>query len=257
MLNGVLRVLRRNLLLVLAAALSAALIFAPYLFEPLLRPLAPPGGAVIYDRASLASLTGAHLLLVLAAMIPSTALALGLAVLVTRPSGAEFLPLSRTLANFGQTFPPVAVLALAVPLMGFGNGPTVLALFLYGLLPIFENALAGLHGVPTEVALSAKAAGMTPRQLLGRIELPLALPLILEGVRLSTVIALSTATIGSTVAARSLGEVIIAGLNANNLAFVVQGGVLTGALAVALYEGFGLLIRLSAPPGSRARAGRG
>src|SRR5690606_928707 len=128
------------------------------------------------------------------------------------------------------------------PMLGFGNGPTVLALFFYGLLPVFENALAGLQTVPAPVAVSARAVGMTPRQVLARVELPLALPLILEGVRISTVIALSTATIGSTVAARSLGEVIIAGLTVGNLAYVVQGGLLTGALAVLIYEGFGILI---------------
>ncbi len=250
MLSAARLVVRHGLLPGLAAAIVAALVFAPGLIEPILRPLAPPGGPVIYDRATLSSLTLSHLGLVLVAMVPSTALALGLAVLVSRPSGAEFLPLSRALANFGQTFPPVAVLALAVPLLGFGNGPTVLALFLYGVLPVFENSLAGLRGVPEAVVLSGQAAGMTPRQMLGRVELPLALPLILEGVRISTVIALSTATIGSTVAARSLVEVIIAGLNANNLAYVVQGGVLTGALAVLLYEGFGLLIRWTAPPGA-------
>ena len=71
-------------------------------------------------------------------------MAVALAILVTRPFGAEFLPLSRSLVNIGQTFPPVAVLALAVPAVGFGEKPTLIALFLYGLLPIFENALTGL-----------------------------------------------------------------------------------------------------------------
>ena len=84
---------------------------------------------------------------------------------------------------------------------------------------------------------------MTPGQVLMRVELPLALPLILEGVRISTVIALSTATIGSTVAAHSLGEVIIAGLNTGNLAYVMQGGLLTGCLAVLIHDGFGFVIR--------------
>ena len=63
---------------------------------------------------------------------------------MTRASGAEFLPLSRTLVNIGQTFPPVAVFAVAVPLVGFGEAPTLIALFAYGLLPIFENTIAGL-----------------------------------------------------------------------------------------------------------------
>lgn len=228
--------------LVLLLAVTAGLILRPDLFAPLLRPFAPEGGPIIYDRASLGALAGAHLLLVLAAILPSALIALSLAVLVTRPAGFGLLPMARVLANIGQTVPPVAVLALSVPLLGFGAWPTVLALFLYGLLPVFENALAGLRGVSGTVLLSGRAVGMTPRQVLLRIELPLALPLILEGMRISTVIALSTATIGSTVAARSLGEVILAGLNANNLAFVIQGGVLTGCIAVLIHDGFGLLI---------------
>ena len=77
--------------------------------------------------------------------------------MVTRPSGAEFLPLSRTLANIGQTFPPVAVLALAVPVLGFGTAPTLVALFLYGLLPIFENALTGLTTIAPDIEESATA----------------------------------------------------------------------------------------------------
>ncbi|WP_290684593.1 MULTISPECIES: ABC transporter permease [unclassified Haematobacter] len=229
----------------LPLGIVAVLLLAPTLLEPVLRPLVPPGAPVIYDRATLSSLTGWHLLMVGMAIVPSAIIGVVLAVLVSRPSGAEFLPLSRTLANLGQTFPPVAVLALSVPLLGFGSWPTVLALFLYGLLPIFENALAGLRGIPEDVELSAKAVGMTAAQTIRRVELPLALPLILEGIRISTVIALSTATIGSTVAARSLGEVIIAGLTSNNLAFVVQGGVLTSCLAILIYDVFGLLIAAS------------
>lgn len=235
----------------LLIGITFGLIAFPSAFEPLLAPFAPEGGPVIYDRASLAGLTASHLGLVALAMVPSTLIALALAILVTRPAGAEFLPMARTLANVGQTFPPVAVLALSVPLLGFGARPTVLALFLYGLLPIFENALAGLRGVPDAVLLSSRAMGMTPRQTLAQVEMPLALPLILEGVRISIVIALSTATIGSTVAARSLGEVIIAGLTANNQAYVIQGGVLTGCIAVLLYDAFGLLIAAA-----RHRTGR-
>ena len=83
-------------------------------------------------------------------------MAVALAILVTRPFGAEFLPLSRGLANVGQTFPPVAVLALAVPLVGFGAKPTLVALFLYGLLPIFENALTGLTTLPASVIEAAR-----------------------------------------------------------------------------------------------------
>ena len=181
--------------------------------------------------------------------------AVGLAILVTRPFGTEFLPLSRSLANVGQTFPPVAVLALAVPMLGFGTAPTLVALFLYGLLPIFENTLTGLTGLPPTVTEAARGMGMTGGQRLVRVELPLALPVILAGVRLSTVISLATATIGSTVAARTLGEVIIAGLLSSNTAFVLQGGLIVGALAVLIYDGLSAIERaLTRRTGQGARA---
>ncbi|MBK1622865.1 ABC transporter permease [Afifella marina] len=227
-------------------ALVLAFLFVPEAFRPLLEPFAPVGAPAIYDRASLLDLTISHLLIVVAAIVPATLISVALAILVSRPIGAEFLPLSRAIVNIGQTFPPVAVLALAVPVVGFGTWPTLIALFLYGLLPIFENTLAGLTGLQPAVAEAAKGTGMTGRQRLFQVELPLALPVILEGVRISLVIALSTATIGSTVAAKGLGEVIIAGLNSNNLAFVLQGGLLTGALAVILYDGLGEISRMTA-----------
>ncbi len=89
--------------------------------------------------------------------------------------------------------------------------------------------------------------GMSAWQRLRQVELPLALPLILEGVRLSLVINVGTATIGSTVAARGLGEVIIAGLLSNNTAFVLQGGLVTGLMAILLYDGMRLLERRFVP----------
>ena len=205
--------------------------FAP-LFAPLTRNDAPP----IYTQSSLLSLTWAHLLTVFAAAVASTIVAVGLGIFVTRPAGAEFLPLSRAIVNIGQTFPPVAVLALAVPVVGFGEAPTLIALFLYGLLPIFENTLGGLAEVPRQVLDAAKGMGMNERQRLLRVELPLALPVILEGIRLSVVINLGTATIGSTVAAKGLGEVIIAGLLSDNTAFILQGGLVVGLMAVLLYD---------------------
>ncbi len=140
--------------------------------------------------------------------------------------------------NIGQTFPPVAVLALAVPVFGFGDKPTLIALFLYGLLPIFENTLTGLTTLPPPVVEAARGMGMTGMQRLVKVEIPLAMPVILAGIRLSAVIGLATATIGSTVAARTLGEVIIAGLISNNLAFVLQGGLVVAALAILIFDGF-------------------
>lgn len=220
-----------------------AFLLQPGWFEPLLKPLVQENAPAVYNRGSLFWLTLLHLRTVFAATIAATVVAVSLAILVTREAGAEFLPLSRSLVNIGQTFPPVAVLALAVPIFGFGEKPTLIALFLYGLLPIFENALTGLTTLPPAVIEAARGAGMTERQRLVQIELPLALPVILTGIRLSVVISLATATIGSTVAAKTLGEVIIAGLQSNNLAFVLQGGLIVAALAVLIHDALQALER--------------
>ena len=230
------------------AALAILLLFlaSPELFSGFFSLFTKNNQPAIYNQGSLLDITLNHLAIVLAATAASTIIAVGLAIIVTRPFGAEFLPLSRSLANVGQTFPPVAVLALAVPAVGFGEKPTLIALFLYGLLPIFENALTGLTTLPPNVVEAARGAGMTNRQKLLRVELPLSLPVILAGIRLSVVISLATATIGSTVAAKTLGEVIIAGLISNNLAFVVQGGLIVAGLAVFIYDGLMALERVAA-----------
>jgi len=227
-----------TLLRVLMLLLLAAFLTVPDYFEPLLKPLVQKNAPVIYNHGSLLSLTAQHLAIVFVATAAATIVAVCLAILVSRPAGAEFLPLSRSLVNIGQTFPPVAVLALAVPILGFGEKPTLVALFLYGLLPIFENTLTALTTLPVSVMEAARGTGMTAGQRLVKIELPLAMPVILAGIRLSVVISLATATIGSTVAAKTLGEVIIAGLQSNNMAFVLQGGLIVAFLAVLIYDAF-------------------
>ena len=237
-------------------ALLLAFLINPDWFAGFFTLFTKNGQPAIYNQGSLLDITINHLLIVLAATVVATIVAVGLAIIVTRPFGAEFLPLSRSLANIGQTFPPVAVLALAVPMLGFGTAPTLVALFLYGLLPIFENTLTGLTTLPPAVTDAAKGVGMTGWQRLLKIELPLALPVILSGIRLSTVISLATATIGSTVAARTLGEVIIAGLLSNNTAFVLQGGLIVGVLAVLIYDALSALERiLMQRTGQARRAG--
>jgi osmoprotectant transport system permease protein len=231
-----------------AAALLLLVFFvtAPQLFAFAFKPLTVNDAPAIYNHGSLLALTLSHLRIVFLATLASTILAVGLGIFVTRPSGQEFLPLSRSLVNIGQTFPPIAVLAIAVPLVGFGEKPTFIALFLYGLLPIFENTLAGLTDVSPQTLEAAKGMGMNPRQRLFQVELPLALPVILAGIRLSVIISLGTATIGSTVAAKGLGEVIIAGLQSNNVAFILQGGLVVALLAVLIHDGLGMMERLAA-----------
>ena len=246
--------MRLALRLVLVAALLVFLAM-PELFTDLLAPLTRNGQPVIYTQNALLTLAISHVGIVMGATLLSCLVAVGLAVFVTRPVGREFLPLSRTLANVGQTFPPVAVLALAVPVLGFGTAPTLVALFLYGLLPIFENTLTGLTTLAPDVEESARASGMTEAQRLWQVDLPLALPLILAGIRLSVVISIGTATIGSTVAASTLGEAIIAGLINSNLAFIVEGGVTVAIIAILAADLIGMAERWAARRNGRIGAG--
>ena len=219
-----------------ALVLLVTFLVVPQKFAPLFAPLTQYGAPPIYDQGNLLGLALAHLGTVILAAAASTVVAVSLGILVTRPSGREFLPLSRTLVNIGQTFPPVAVLAVTVPLVGFGEKPTLIALFAYGLLPIFENTIVALQTTPRAVLEAASGMGMSAWQRLVSVELPLAMPLILEGIRLSLVINVGTATIGSTVAAKGLGEVIIPGLLSSNTAFILQGGLVTALMAVLLYD---------------------
>ncbi|WP_341212463.1 ABC transporter permease [uncultured Limimaricola sp.] len=223
---------RAAIALTAALALFVTLVLWPGLMTPLLRLVAEPGQALLYDRQPIGVLVAWHLALVGAAGVVASLAGVALGVLVTRSGGAEFMTLARMASNLGQTFPPIAVLAVAVPLLGFGFEPTFLALCAYGLLPVFENTVAGLHGVPAPVREAARGMGLAGPARLWRVELPLAAPVILTGLRLSTVVNIGTATIGSTVGAVGLGEVIIAGLQSGNTAFVLQGALLVALMAI-------------------------
>ena len=207
--------------------------FLPKL-DPLFRLIQPDTRTVVYDRQSFFWLLQSHLQLVLYSGVLSTLVAVTAGILVTRRWGRDFLPLASQVASIGQTFPPVAVLALAVPALGFGSAPTLVALTLYGLLPILRNTLAGLDGINPAVLEAAKGMGMSPWQVLLRIEMPLAGTIILAGVRTSLTINIATAAIGSTIGARTLGDPVIAGLTNGNTAFVLQGAILIGLLALTV-----------------------
>lgn len=215
----------------LIALFMALLFLMPHsgaLFSWLFPELARP----VYRQDSFVSLALAHLMLVGISSLVAIVIGVGLGVVVTRPSGMEFRSLVETVAAAGQTFPPVAVLAIAVPVMGFGPQPAIIALVLYGLLPILQATLAGMGAVPEATKDIALGAGMSRFQMLCKVELPLAAPVILAGVRISVIINIGTAAIASTVGARTLGTPIIIGLSGFNTAYVIQGAVLVALAAI-------------------------
>jgi osmoprotectant transport system permease protein len=214
------------------AALFIALLFGMRALNPVVGWLFPAVRPAVFDRASFFALWLSHLGLVVAAVGAAATIGIGLAIFATRPAGRDFRPLVNVLATVGQTFPPAAVLALAVPALGFGPRPTIVALFLYGLLPIVENTVAGLEGVPPAVRDAALGMGLSGWQLLTAVELPLAAPVILTGLRISVTIAIGTATIGPTVGALTLGTPILDGLAGNKLPYVIEGAVLAALFAI-------------------------
>ena len=231
------------------ALLFVALLFGMPLLAPVFRWGFPMVQPPVFSRGSFVELFLSHAGMVLVASVAATAAGIALAVFATRPAGRDFRTLIDTLATVGQTFPPAAVLALAVPALGFGPQPTIVALFLYGLLPVLGNAIAGLEAVPGSVLDAAEGMGLSAWQRLRDIELPLAAPVILAGVRVSVTIAIGTAAIGSTVGALTLGTPIFDGLAGNKLSFVIQGAVLTALFAIVTDLAFGALQRKLQPPG--------
>ena len=212
--------------------LFAALLLRMDALRPLLERAFPGVEPVIYNRDSFLALFLSQLGLVATASFAASLVGISVAVFVTRPAGRDFRAMVEALATVGQTFPPAAVLAIAVPMVGFGARPTVIALFLYGLLPIIENAIAGLEGVPHGVREAAEGMGLSGWQRLCQVDLPLAVPVILAGIRVSVTIAIGTATIGSTVGALTLGTPIFDGLVANKLPFVLEGAVVVALFAI-------------------------
>lgn len=205
--------------------------------------LAPDARQVIYQRVDFIQLLTRHLLVVSVAASITVIMGVLAGVVVTRQWGRDFLPLIAQLAALGQTFPPVAVLALAVPALGFGTLPIIVALVLYGLLPIVRNTIAGLTDVDPGVVSAATGMGMTSGQILRQVELPLAAPVILAGIRTSVTINIATAALGATVGASNLGDPIIAGIVNGNNAYIVQGAMVIALLAVSIDSFFDVLQR--------------
>lgn len=236
----------RDPLLWTSLALAALVLLLPR-SKPLFAALFPDLERPLFELDGFAALLAGHLLLVGASSGAAVLLGLGAGIFVTRPAGTEFRGLVETIVTIGQTFPPVAVLAVAVPVIGFGFDPAFIALLLYGLLPIVDTTIAGLSGVPAPLREAARGMGMGEGAILRKLELPLAAPVILAGIRSSVIINVGTATVASTVGARTLGLPIIIGLNAANLAYILQGAVPVALLAVVLDLAFGRLLALLQP----------
>jgi osmoprotectant transport system permease protein len=155
-----------------------------------------------------------------------------------------------------QTIPSLALLVFMIPLLGIGATPAIAALFLYSLLPIVRNVASGLSSIPSSIRNSAIALGLAPARRLALVELPMASPAILAGMKTAAVINVGTATLGALIGAGGLGQPIFAGVRLDNFGLILEGAVPAALLALAAQGLFDLAERFVVPRGLRLqRAG--
>ena len=223
--------------LLLAIALAALALLLPF-SAPVFNYFFPALERPVYVQEPFLWLLLQHGALVAVSSFFAVIVGTAVGLSVMQPRGQAFKPLVDSMLAVSQAFPPVAVLALAVPIVGFGELPALLALALYGLLPVVQGTISGLQSVPQVQRQAALSLGLTRLQCLREVDIPLALPVWLAGVRTSVIVNIGTAAIASTVGAQTLGSPIIVGLSGFNTAFVLQGALMVGLLAVTVDMAF-------------------
>ena len=190
----------------------------------------------------LGRLAAEHLILVFGSLVVAVAVGVPIGIAAWRWPGAAGVLLG--VVAILQTVPSLALLAFLIALVGsIGVVPALIALFLYALLPIVRNTHAGLQGVSHEMAQAALSLGLTPRQALAQVQLPLAAPTILAGVKTAAVINVGTATMAAFIGAGGFGERIVAGLAVNDRTVMLAGAVPAAVLALVVQVGFDLAER--------------
>jgi osmoprotectant transport system permease protein len=187
-------------------------------------------------------LTGEHLLLVAVSTLVAVGIGIPVGLLLTRKASLKRPVLA--VANVFQTVPSLALFGFIIPLKyvgGIGWRAAVVALVLYALLPVIRNTVTGVEGVERSVREAAAAMGMTDGQILRQVELPLAAPVILAGVRVATVISVGVATIAAAIGAGGLGTLIFRGLRQYDNRLILAGAVPAALLALAADAGIGLI----------------
>lgn len=182
-----------------------------------------------WDYLLAATLQHLELSTVAAALILAIAIPLG--VLVSRPWAKALAPLVLGLSNVGQAFPAIGLLVLLTMEMGAGTKVALISIVAYGVLPVLRNTIVGLQQIDPGVTEAARGIGMRPHEVLLRVELPLAVPVMLAGVRTTLVLAIGVATLATFVAAGGLGDIIVNGLKLNRFPVQVTGAVLVMCIA--------------------------
>ncbi len=213
--------------------------------------VSPDGGRYRRLLAELPRLTMQHLTLVAISLIAAILVSIPLGIAASRPGVAtEFI-----LGGVGviQTVPSLALLALMIPLFGIGQLPAIVALFLYSLLPIVRSTAIGLTSIPASLREASIALGLTPGTRLWLVDLPIASPSILAGIKTSAVINVGTATLAGLIGGGGFGEPIQSGLQLNDNATILLGAIPAAILALLVQAAFTGLDRIFIPKGLRLK----
>ena len=173
-----------------------------------------------------------HLFISIVALVIAMIVAVPLGILLSKKE--KLSKVSLTIAGVLQTIPTLAVLALMIPLFGVGKTPAIIALFLYVLLPILNNTVLGVKNIDKNVIQAGQSMGMTKFQLMKDVEMPLALPLIISGIRLSSVYVISWATLASYVGAGGLGDLVFNGLKLYQPPMIISAAIVVTLLALVI-----------------------
>ena len=188
-----------------------------------------------------------HLFLVGISLFTAIFVAIPLGILAARRRRTGQIILS--IAGILQTIPGLALLVFMIPLLGIGSEPAIAALFLYSLLPIIRNTHTGITGIDPSLQNSAIALGLPPTARLRLIELPLATPSIMAGIKTSAVINIGTATLGALIGAGGYGQPILTGIRLDNIGLILEGAIPAALMALIAQFGFEWIERRLAPNG--------
>ncbi|MDK9866869.1 MULTISPECIES: ABC transporter permease [Staphylococcus] len=195
----------------------------------------------------LISKTAEHFYISMIALLIAIVVAVPLGIILSKMKRTSNIVL--TIAGVLQTIPTLAVLAIMIPIFGVGKLPAIVALFIYVLLPILNNTVLGVKNIDTNIKEAGTSMGMTKLQLMKDIELPLALPLILGGIRLSSVYVISWATLASYVGAGGLGDFVFNGLNLYDPLMIVSAAILVTILALVVDVLLSIVEKWAVPKG--------
>jgi len=190
-----------------------------------------------------------HIYMVVISVVISIIIAVPIGIVLTRPKFQKFGAVIMNLLNILQTIPGMAFIAIVMPILGMGLRPTIVALVAQSLLPIARNTIAGLHEVSPDVKDVALGMGMSPGLILREVELPLAMPVILAGIRTATVYVVSVGTLAAYIGGGGLGDLIYTGLLMMWTPYLLVGAGLGAILAIGLDRVLGYVEFRVTPPG--------